>query len=69
VDIRDFLSKVHRPDAKLLKKKVSKNNVVKFKLRCSRYLYTLKVTDAQKANKIWQSLPPGLKKEEIGKKK
>jgi large subunit ribosomal protein L38e len=31
----------------------------KFKVRCSRYLYTLKVTDAQKADKLRQSLPPG----------
>lgn len=32
---------------------------VKFKVRCSRYLYTLVVTDAEKADKLKQSLPPG----------
>jgi hypothetical protein len=33
--------------------------VTKFKIRCSRYLYTLTVTDAEKAEKLKQSLPPG----------
>lgn len=31
----------------------------KFKVRCSRYLYTLVVDDAEKAEKLQQSLPPG----------
>lgn len=31
----------------------------KFKVRCSRYLYTLSVPDADKAEKLKQSLPPG----------
>lgn len=31
----------------------------KFKVRCSRYLYTLVVTDKEKADKLKQSLPPG----------
>jgi hypothetical protein len=31
----------------------------KFKVRCSKYLYTLCVTDADKAEKLKQSLPPG----------
>ena len=39
--------------------------LTKFKLRLSRYLYTLKVTDQAKADKIAQSFPPGLKKEDI----
>ena len=39
--------------------------LTKFKLRLSRYLYTLKVADAAKAEKIAQSFPPGLKKEDI----
>ena len=44
--------------------------LTKFKLRLSRYLYTLKVTDQAKADKIAQSFPPGLKKEDIkGKSK
>ena len=33
--------------------------VTKFKVRCSKYLYTLCVTDAEKADKLKQSLPPG----------
>ncbi|KAI0045919.1 OPT oligopeptide transporter [Auriscalpium vulgare] len=39
----------------------------KFKLRCSRYLYTLSLDDAEKAEKLKQSLPPGLAIEEIKK--
>lgn len=31
----------------------------KFKVRCSRYLYTLSVDDPEKADKLAQSLPPG----------
>ena len=31
----------------------------KFKVRCSKYLYTLSVTDSDKADKLKQSLPPG----------
>ncbi|KTW30130.1 60S ribosomal protein L38 [Pneumocystis carinii B80] len=33
---------------------------VKFKIRCSRYLYTLVVNDPEKAEKLKQSLPPNL---------
>ncbi|KAI5355565.1 hypothetical protein L3X38_008460 [Prunus dulcis] len=33
---------------------------VKFKVRCSKYLYTLCVFDSEKANKLKHSLPPGL---------
>ncbi len=33
--------------------------MTKFKVRCSRYLYTLVVNDSQKANKLQQALPPG----------
>ena len=32
---------------------------VKFKVRCSKYLYTLVVTELEKADKLRQSLPPG----------
>ena len=31
----------------------------KFKVRCSRFLYTLVITDKEKAEKLKQSLPPG----------
>lgn len=32
----------------------------KFKIRCSRYLYTLSIDDPEKAEKLKQSLPPGV---------
>ena len=32
---------------------------------CSQYLYTLCVTDKEKADKLTQSLPPGLHKKQI----
>lgn len=32
----------------------------KFKVRCSRYLYTLSLDDPDKAEKLKQSLPPGM---------
>jgi large subunit ribosomal protein L38e len=41
------------------------HHVTKFKIRCSRYLYTLALHDAEKAEKLKQSLPPGLKVEEV----
>ncbi|CAM9752814.1 unnamed protein product [Heterosigma akashiwo] len=63
-DIRDFLQKARRTDAKSVKIKKS-SGVVKFKIRCSRYLYTLCVTDAEKADKLTQSLPPGLTRKDI----
>ncbi|CAM9120480.1 unnamed protein product, partial [Chrysoparadoxa australica] len=63
-DIRDFLQKARRRDAKSVKiKKTDKQT--KFKIRCSRYLYTLCVTDGEKADKLTQSLPPGLQRKDI----
>lgn len=63
-DIKNFLAIARRPDAKMarIKKTVLANRNVqtKFKLRCSRYLYTLVVDDAEKAEKLKQSLPPGM---------
>merc|ERR1712156_522364 len=50
-EIKDFLLKARRKDA----------HNVKFKVRCSRFLYTLVVNDKEKADKLKQSLPPGLK--------
>ena len=41
-----------------VKIKKNKDNV-KFKVRCSRYLYTLVIQDREKAEKLRQSLPPG----------
>src|SRR3954451_23625217 len=37
-----------------------KGGVSKFKVRCSRFLYTLVIKDTEKAEKLRQSLPPGV---------
>ncbi|KAK8986169.1 hypothetical protein V6N11_082446 [Hibiscus sabdariffa] len=58
-EIKDFLLTARRKDARSVKIKKSKD-LVKFKVRCSKYLYTLCVSDAEKADKLKQSLPPGL---------
>lgn len=63
-DIRDFLQKARRRDAKLVKIR-KRSDETKFKIRCSRYLYTLKVSDPEKAEKLTQSLPPGLQRKDI----
>ncbi|DBA00702.1 TPA: hypothetical protein N0F65_001173 [Lagenidium giganteum] len=63
-DIRDFLQKARRKDARSVKIKKTAQ-VVKFKIRCSKYLYTLCVTDIEKADKLTQSLPPGLQRKDI----
>ncbi|RKP09631.1 ribosomal L38e protein family-domain-containing protein [Thamnocephalis sphaerospora] len=58
-DIKQFLEVARRKDAKGAR--VKKNgSQTKFKVRCSRYLYTLVIEDAEKANKLRQSLPPVL---------
>ncbi|XP_028111756.1 60S ribosomal protein L38-like [Camellia sinensis] len=56
-EIKDFLLTARRKDARSVKIKRSKD-VVKFKVRCARYLYTLCVFDSEKADKLKQSLPP-----------
>ncbi|KAJ1428542.1 60S ribosomal protein L38 [Ochromonadaceae sp. CCMP2298] len=63
-DIKDFLTKARRKDATSVKIKKSSTST-KFKIRCSRYLYTLKVADKEKAEKLIVSLPPSLTKKEI----
>jgi len=58
-DIRDFLQKAKRKDVSGVKmKKTSRNNkdIYKFKLRTSRYLYTLQVPNKEKAEKVRVSL-------------
>jgi len=32
---------------------------IKFKVRCSRYIYTLSLDDSERAEKLRQTLPPG----------
>eukprot|EP00591_Stephanopyxis_turris_P011933 CAMPEP_0195517358 /NCGR_PEP_ID=MMETSP0794_2-20130614/10545_1 /TAXON_ID=515487 /ORGANISM="Stephanopyxis turris, Strain CCMP 815" /LENGTH=69 /DNA_ID=CAMNT_0040646149 /DNA_START=120 /DNA_END=329 /DNA_ORIENTATION=+ len=63
-DIRDFLQKARRADAKLVKIR-KRPETTKFKIRCSRHLYTLVVEDSEKAEKLTQSLPPGLERKDI----
>ncbi len=58
IEIKQFLLTARRPDAKSVKIKKS-GSVTKFKVRCSRLLYTLCVEDQDKADKLKQSLPPG----------
>lgn len=48
-----------RKDARSVTIKKQKNGSLKFKVRCSKYLYTLVVKDNEKADKLQQSLPPG----------
>merc|ERR1712126_120935 len=63
-EIKDFLLTARRKDAKSVKIKKNRANT-KFKVRCSRYLYTLVVQDREKAEKFKQSLPPGLAVKEL----
>ncbi|XP_031563295.1 60S ribosomal protein L38 [Actinia tenebrosa] len=63
-EIKDFLVTARRKDAKSVKIKKTKDSV-KFKVRCSRYLYTLVIQDKEKADKLKQSLPPGLAVKEL----
>lgn len=68
-DIKLFLEIARRKDAKSARIRKSKDGkVVKFKVRCSKYLYTLVVNDTEKADKLKQSLPPTLKIESEKKK-
>mgnify|MGYP003868279893 CR=1 FL=1 len=58
--------KKHLPKAeKITIKKNKKTTITKFKLRTPKYLFTLKVDDTTKAEKIMQSIPPNLKKEQF----
>ncbi|CAG2172330.1 unnamed protein product [Oppiella nova] len=65
-EIKDFLLTARRKDAKSVKIKKNKDNV-KFKVRCSRYLFTLVIQDREKAEKLKQSLPPGLQVKELNR--
>lgn len=47
------------------RKTQTSKDVTKFKLRSGRYLYTLALTSKEKADKVKQSLPPGLTKIEV----
>ncbi|EGG14380.1 S60 ribosomal protein L38 [Cavenderia fasciculata] len=59
-DIKEFLLTVRRKDAKEVRIKKD-GKITKFKVRCARYLYTLRVTDQTKVPRLLQILPPNLK--------
>ncbi|EDK37991.1 conserved hypothetical protein [Meyerozyma guilliermondii ATCC 6260] len=67
-DIKEFVELARRADIKSATVKVNKKlnangkkfRQTKFKVRGSRYQYTLIVNDAAKAKKLQQSLPPTL---------
>lgn len=59
-EIKDFLMAARRKDARSVTIKKQKNGSLKFKVRCSKYLYTLVVKDSDKAEKLQQSMPPGM---------
>lgn len=57
--MKDFLLKSRRKDARQVTiKKKKGSTIVKFKVRCSRFLYTL-TCEKEKADKLRTSLPPG----------
>ncbi|KAJ1499754.1 60S ribosomal protein L38, partial [Coelomomyces lativittatus] len=56
-DIKSFLEIARRKDARAARIKKT-GSLTKFKLRCSRYLYTFVVTDQLKAKKLKETLPP-----------
>ncbi|CBK20079.2 uncharacterized protein [Blastocystis hominis] len=59
-DVREFITAARRKDASMIKIKKNKSGETKFKVRCSKYLYTLVVKDANKAEKLAKTLPPGI---------
>ncbi|EGP85591.1 unnamed protein product [Zymoseptoria tritici ST99CH_1A5] len=68
-DIKSFIEICRRKDASSAR--IKKNKVTgqtKFKVRCNRFLYTLKVQNSEKADKLKQSLPPTLNISDTPKK-
>jgi len=72
-DIKQFIEIARRKDAsaarikKITPRVAGGKTKTKFKIRCSRYLYTLSLDDPEKAEKLKQSLPPGLNVVEVKK--
>ncbi|EED79881.1 predicted protein [Postia placenta Mad-698-R] len=72
-DIKQFIDIARRKDAvearikKIAPRVPGAKTRTKFKIRCSRYLYTLALEDPEKADKLQQSLPPGLTVTEVKK--
>ncbi|KAI9750817.1 MAG: 60S ribosomal protein L38 [Lichina confinis] len=68
-DIKQFIEICRRKDATSARiKKSPKTSAIKFKVRCRRYLYTLVLKDADKAEKLKQSLPPSLPIKDVPKR-
>ncbi|EMF10136.1 ribosomal protein L38e [Sphaerulina musiva SO2202] len=62
-DIKSFIEICRRKDARsacIKKNKSAGVSQTKFKVRCQKSLYTLVLKDTDKADKLKQSLPPGL---------
>jgi large subunit ribosomal protein L38e len=67
-DIKDFLVQCRREDAKEVKiMRLKDGKTTKFKIRCSRFMYTLSVDDEEKLKKLIMSLPPGVDKIMLGR--
>ncbi|XP_004415183.1 PREDICTED: 60S ribosomal protein L38-like [Odobenus rosmarus divergens] len=63
-EIKDFLLTATRKDTKSVKIKKNKDNV-RFKVRCSRYLYTLVITDKGEGRETEAVPAPGLAVKEL----
>ncbi|GAB7345322.1 hypothetical protein MBLNU457_3676t1 [Dothideomycetes sp. NU457] len=60
-DIKNFIEICRRKDASSARIKRNKaTHKIKFKVRCKKNLYTLVLKDNDKAEKLKQSMPPGL---------
>ena len=58
-DIKAFLETARRKDVSSIKILKTKVGTTKFKVRTSKYLYTIVIADKSKAEKLKQSLNPG----------
>ncbi|RPB25714.1 ribosomal protein L38e [Terfezia boudieri ATCC MYA-4762] len=58
-DIKQFIELCRRKDAGSARIKKNTKDSIKFKVRCSRHLYTLVLNDVERADKLKQSLPSG----------
>jgi len=68
-DIKQFIEICRRKDASSARiKKIKKTHKIKFKVRCKKYVYTLVLKDSDRAEKLKQSLPPGLTISDVPKK-
>ena len=67
-DLKEFLATCSRKDARCVK--IKKNpSATKFKVRTSRFLFSLVVTDKKKADRITKSIHPNVRKVLISGKK